>query len=302
MKFCSFDIEIAQETPEGERDWKQYRPLGISCAATIRTGDARPKLWSNRVDMEFGPRMTREQCQDLVEYLVWADSTGYILLTWNGLGFDFDILAEESGMVEECKELALNHVDMMFHFFCLKGFAVGLDAACKGMGLEGKPEGMMGALAPKMWAEGKYQEVLDYVAGDVTQPLTLAELCERRRGLTWITKSGNFGNVAFDHWLTVKEALELPEPDTSWMDDPWPRSKFYGWTGLAVEQEAAPPLQEVKRTLDIAAEAIKILPMEKWPQWVVYLFEALDIGDEQFEAVLIQVQGALFDRVREGRW
>ena len=27
----------------------------------------------------------------------------------------------------------------------------------------------------------------------------------------------------------VSEALELPEPDTSWLPVPWPRSKFSGW-------------------------------------------------------------------------
>ena len=30
-------------------------------------------------------------------------------------------LAEESGMVDECRHLALGHVDMMFHVFCELG-------------------------------------------------------------------------------------------------------------------------------------------------------------------------------------
>lgn len=302
MKFCSFDIEIAQEIPEGERDWKQYRPLGISCAATICTGDLRPMLWyDGQYTGEYGPRMTREACQELVWYLSARKKVGYIPLTWNGLGFDFDILAEESGMVEKCKELALNHVDMMFHFFCLKGFPVSLDAACKGMGLEGKPKGMTGALAPKMWAEGKHQEVLDYVASDVTQPLALAELCQRRRGLTWITRSGNFGNAAFDRWLIVKEALKLPEPDTSWMDDPWPRSKFYGWMGgLAVEQQVAPSLYEVQQTIDAAVKAVKTLPKNAWSHWLLYLLESLDTGNDVFTNILLDILVEIQPRLEEG--
>ena len=32
-----------------------------------------------------------------------------------------------------------------------------------------------------------------------------------------------------DGWLTVDQAEKLPEPDTSWMADPWPRSKFTDW-------------------------------------------------------------------------
>lgn len=30
-------------------------------------------------------------------------------------------------------------------------------------------------------------------------------------------------------WLSVREALELPEPDTSWMDKPIPRKNFAAW-------------------------------------------------------------------------
>ena len=30
-------------------------------------------------------------------------------------------------------------------------------------------------------------------------------------------------------WLTVREALRLPEPDTSWMSNPIPRRQFTQW-------------------------------------------------------------------------
>jgi hypothetical protein len=147
------------------------------------------------------------------------------------LSFDFDILAEESGMHEECKALALDHIDMMFHFFVGKGFPLGLDAASKGMGLPGKPEGMDGAIAPELWAEGQYHRVLDYVSWDVKNTLGVAEAVDESGCLDWIARSGRPNSWVCDQWLTVKEALALPEPDTSWMTDPWPRSKFYEWTG-----------------------------------------------------------------------
>lgn len=236
MKFCSFDLEIAKELPDGERDWKRHSPLGISCAATLCSGDERPTLWFDGQYSDgahFGPQMTPEQCQELVGYLLTLMKDGYIPLTWNGTSFDFAVLAEESGLVDECKELALNHVDMMLQFHCIKGFPVSLDAACKGMGLEGKPEGMDGSLAPKMWADGQYQEVLDYVGGDVVQPLQLAELVERRGWLTWYTKKGTAANALIPSWLTVRESLELPLPDTGWMDTPIPRERFTEWITAA---------------------------------------------------------------------
>ncbi|MEE9365480.1 MAG: hypothetical protein V3W44_02240 [Dehalococcoidales bacterium] len=232
MKSTSFDIEIARMIPEGAKDWDKYRPLGISCAATVASDDLSPTLWFDGQysgGVHHGPKMTRGGCKELVWYLEGQSECGYTPLTWNGCGFDFKILAEESGLVNECKKLARDHVDMMLHIFALKGFPIGLDAACKGMGLPGKPEGMHGGLAPEMWAKGRYKECLDYVSGDVEQPLELARLVEERHALRWVTRKGALASVPIDRWLTVREALKLPEPNTGWMDDPWPRSKFTAW-------------------------------------------------------------------------
>ena len=48
----------------------------------------------------------------------------------------------------ECKRLAAEHVDMIFHVVGRLGYGAGLDAAARGTGLAGKPEGMSGDLAP----------------------------------------------------------------------------------------------------------------------------------------------------------
>ena len=93
-------------------------------------------------------RMGRQEAAELVQYLATQVENGYTIATWNGLGFDFDILAEESGMLVECRMLAIGHVDMIFHVLCELGYGVGLDAAAKGMRLAGKSKGMSGELAP----------------------------------------------------------------------------------------------------------------------------------------------------------
>ncbi len=231
-KYLAFDIEIAQELPEGEQDWKAHRPLGITCAATLAGDTNELVLWHSLTGDHPADRMSRPDITRLVDYLTVQASNGYTILTWNGLGFDFDILAEESGMFAECKRLAfeMDHVDMMFHVFCKLGYPVGLDRAAKGMGLAGKIEGMNGALAPRLWAEGKHQHVLDYVAQDVRTTLELAHTSNHRGYLRWITRRGSGKKMPLPSgWLTVREALALPEPDTSWMSNPWPRSKFTGW-------------------------------------------------------------------------
>jgi len=121
-------------------------------------------------------------------------------------------------------------VDMMFHAFCSLGYPIALDKAAQGMGLPGKPPGMSGAKAPQLWAQGRFQEVLDYVAQDVRTALQLAETCEQRGKLQWITRRGTTGTMPLANgWLTVREALRLPEPDTSWMSTPMSRSGFTAW-------------------------------------------------------------------------
>ncbi len=229
-KFIAFDIETAKILPDFVDDLMTHRPLGISCAAARAEDELMAQLFHS-VDADGRPasQMSQDDLARLVDYLLEKTEAGYTVVTHNGLGFDFDILAEESGRLEDCKKLAVGHVDMMFQVFCVKGFAVGLDAAAKSMGLS-KMEGVDGSLAPQMWKDGQYQQVLDYVAQDCDVTMKIARACDRNRAFRWLTKRGKISDFAMPNgWLSVKAALELPLPDTSWMDDPWPRSKFTGW-------------------------------------------------------------------------
>ena len=229
-KYVSFDIEISKEFPVGVTDWKSCRPLGITCAATATT-DGEVSYWYEQLgDGKVVDQMGKAELARLVEYLAQLEKRAFTIVTWNGLGFDFDVLAEESGMAKECKRMALNHVDIMFQFFCIKGFPLSLDKAAKGMGLPGKPVGMDGAMAPILWKEGRYKEVLNYVLQDVNMTLQLALLINRERHIRWVSNRGHKQKASFPDGLKpVSVSMELPCPDTSWMSDPWPRSKFFEW-------------------------------------------------------------------------
>jgi hypothetical protein len=230
LKLIAFDIEIAQSLPDGVEDWSHHRPLGISCAATVISGEPAVRWYGKKSAGEYGDRMNPAEAQELVKYLQSQVEGGGAILTWNGLGFDFDILAEESGMVQECSELARGHIDMMFHVFCLKGYPLGLDKAAKGMGLSGKTPGITGDMAPKMWQAGKYEQVLEYVQQDVQSLIDLWFAVDGLRQLKWISNKGYPQRLPLPNgWVTVEKAQKLPLPDTSWMSNPWPRSKFSGW-------------------------------------------------------------------------
>ena len=230
-RYIAFDIETTK-VMEDASDWRESRPLGISCAATLPIDD-QPRLWHGGTDRTRpADQMSREEAAALVEYLTAQVAQGYTLLTWNGIGFDLDVLAEESQMLDNCRQLAANHVNMMFHVVCRLGYGVSLDAAARGMGLAGKPEGMTGAVAPVLWARGEREKVLAYVGQDTRTTLELALKCESVGAFRWIARSGKVRRMMLpDGWLTAGEALELPLPNTSWMSEPWPRERFTGWMG-----------------------------------------------------------------------
>lgn len=232
-RYLAFDLEIAKDVPGNFDCWPKHRPLGISCAATLLDGDAKPMLWYGLGgDDQPAPRMLPAEVARLVDYLLEQVAAGATLLTWNGLGFDLDVLAEESDRLEDCRRLAGKHVDMMFDVVCRLGYPLALDKVAKAMGLRGKPDGMTGDLAPRLWAEGRYQEVLDYVAQDVVTTLELAHEAEKRGVVSWTARSGKPMRLPLGRgWKNVEEACKSPEPDVSWMSTPLRRSKFTGWLG-----------------------------------------------------------------------
>lgn len=231
-KYLAFDIETA-ELPDWGHNRSRRRPVGITCAATLASDEPAPRLWyAKSDDGRPADRMQQADAKQLVDYLEFKAAEGYAPLTWNGLDFDFQVLAEESGALAQCRRIAWGHVDMMFHVFCALGFRVSLAKAAQGMGIPGKPEGMSGIMAPGLWAEGRRQEVLDYVGQDVRIPLELAETCSQRGAFCWITSNGRLKSMPLPQgWLRVHEALALPEPDTSWMASPSSRSEFTAWLG-----------------------------------------------------------------------
>ena len=234
MKFLAFDIEIANLIPEGVTDWSTLHPLGIACAATWASDEDKPMVWCGlgQHNLSIAPCMDFDCLNALVDELRTYVRLGYRIVTVNGAGFDFRELSESSLCYDRCKDLARNHTDMFFDVFCRLGYSPGLDAMSKGMGLPGKMQGVDGALAPELWQRGEYGKVLSYVAQDAKQTLDLAMAVETAGELRWTSKSGRANSVQIDKWLTVAEAMALPEPDNSWMVEPWQRSKFVSWLGF----------------------------------------------------------------------
>jgi len=228
-RYLAFDIETAKVLPEGVSDLLAHRPLGICCAAAFGSDSGEQFTWhGKRDDGSAAPRMTQSDARVLVDDLSRLQADGYTLVTWNGLSFDFNILGEEANAQRRCAQLALDHVDMMFHFVCSQGHFLSLQKAAEGMQLPGKLSGVTGAQAPRMWAGVQHEEVLAYNVQDVRVTAELATACDRAQELRWITQRGRTSAMPLPNgWLTVREARLLPEPDTSWMTNPPVRDSFF---------------------------------------------------------------------------
>lgn len=236
VNYVAFDIEIATDIPEDCEDWDSLGPLGITCAAALDS-DGGLETWAGKPrgsrapPGSYAPKMSKGECALLARHLARRMEQGYVPLTINGLGFDLRQLARESAEYALCAQLALSQVDIFFAMFCEKGFGVGMQAMAEGMGLAGKPEGMDGSQAPGLWRAGQFDKVLDYVRQDVRVTAQIYEAITRTGRLEWTSKKGRRNRWDCGPVIrTVREALQLPEPDTSWMDAPWPRERFYGWT------------------------------------------------------------------------
>ena len=226
MKYVLFDLET--ELMDGSLDLDRHVPA-ITIGATL-TGEGDLKLWYERDagEQATGGALGQEVAQSLLRYLQDRVQEGYTAVTWNGAGFDFRVLAHASGRSDACVDLAWQHVDAMFWLHCNKGFSVGLDSAARAVGAS-KTAGITGADAPRLWAEGAYEEVKQYVAQDVRALEAVYQEATRVRALRWINTRGRVSS-ADGRLCSVREAYGLPAPDTSWMRRaPWTREKFVGW-------------------------------------------------------------------------
>jgi hypothetical protein len=244
MSYLAFDMEIAKPVPDGA-DLLAHRP-GIACAALAREGEPQALVM-------FDPDETPDLFNPATKTMAQAGATGVLLaleeavrrgdtiVTWNGAGFDFRLLADETGRHADCARLALGSLDMMFQVLCDRGHPLALDSALRGAGLPSKVDRVTlrngevvhidGADAPRYWQAGEYAAVMEYCAADAERTLALAVSCQRSRRLSWISQKGRANDMYLrSGWLTVEQCLALPLPDTSWMTRPMSRGDVLAWT------------------------------------------------------------------------
>ena len=226
-QFVGLDIETVKPFPEGA-DWRDHRPLGVACIALWRgIGEVFASYDQND---QIADKMTVGDIQDAIERIRELEKEGHTVVTWNGIGFDFPVLAEESDLPEVVEAMALRSVDMMFYLHCVKGHPLSLKAAAEGMGTSPKMDGMDGRKALEYWGDGLRDVVLSYCGMDALATWDLARQTDSMGRLDWVSRSGRNQRLEIPGgWLSVRDAMALDLPDTSWMANPIPREHYTGW-------------------------------------------------------------------------
>ena len=255
-----FDLEIARPFPED--GWNRESSLGISCAATYSLDPNDIRVYHPKLNGEsYADEMNPESVRAMIDELVQMSQDKYIV-TWNGMGFDFLVLAIESKDFKykrKAANLALTSIDPFFNMFCDRGFGIGLQKMSEAVGVRGKLEGMHGSLAPYMWTGNptgvdpdamlevehfmadagsmEAQEIcLDYVKQDARATYDVYQGILDARNVFWRTAKGTMSRKPWTPRLrgnrlyTCEESLKTREPNTSWMDNPRTRSDVMGWT------------------------------------------------------------------------
>lgn len=228
QKWASFELRTNQrftpapEPPEGAAQ--------LLCATIAINDDDRIESFNFNAD-GIDDTMDPATCIGMLQILQRLLETGYTLVSWNGLGHDLPSLAHSTEKYEACREIALAHHDLMFQFHCYAGFPVSLRNAAQGMQVPLGEHRQQQIEAADLWPDvAMRREVVEQTAQDARTTIKLARSCQERAMLSWITAKGARRRMPFPHGLlAVQDAMWLPEPDTSWMDNPIPRSEFYHW-------------------------------------------------------------------------
>lgn len=233
MEIISFDIETSDVFDlKPNEDLEMYAPFHVAVAGVVHLTGANSTWLSIGADGAPLKNMTPQTAVELLRELRRLQEAGHILCAWNGASFDLKWLAYAAHDEKLASQIALDLYDPMLQFFNLTGYPVGLDAVARGMRLAEVK--MMGSEeAPKLWSEGKHDRVIDYVCSDARITNAIAEKIHLTGSVSWITKKGTTKSERIGKLKRVREILNEPEPDQSWMDTPIPREKFVKWISTA---------------------------------------------------------------------
>lgn len=192
----------------------------LPCAIILVSLDGELKTYFSTV---YGTPLSEMEPDDLNAALDDVQAlldTGNTLITWDGMRRDFPLLAAHDKV--RVSEIAVRHHSLAFDLFCRKGFPIAMDTICRSMNVEffnDTPD----------WHTNP-DDAIDTARAFLRSLLNLWDAVEVNGNVVqWLAKSGKAMTLNLGYWRSVAEAVELPQPDVTWMDKPMPRSDFLKW-------------------------------------------------------------------------
>lgn len=203
------------------------------------TGEISPEL--QVFHSGVGNPMERQAVGALVDLLLDIHQSGHKIVTWNGTGFDFRLLAHESGRFADCAKLAREHYDLMLAVVGMRGHWLAVEKALNGADIsvalpsvqlrDGTVvDSVTKAHVPNLWQSGESMAVFKYTDDILTKVLLLAHHVLLSGKIGWIANSGRWNSVRLDRLLTVNECYGLPPVTTAWATSPKTVDSLAGWT------------------------------------------------------------------------
>lgn len=221
MKWTVFDFEFNQLLPQ-IGPWPH--DLHIICASVLSTGEKDPQVWYE----SSGHHLSAQTLEAFVDQLLNFYTSGHRLVTWGGSATDWRMLYKECpSRAKTIKLLALDSIDVPMCSCIAIGTMMGLNAACKALGLALK-EDSASSDVPSLWLSGTEgrQKVLQHVSNDATATMLVVSKAYENKYLQWITQKNTLKSWSFSDFLTVKECLARELPSVPWTIGPTQNAKL----------------------------------------------------------------------------
>ena len=232
-KLAAFEIRTNQRLEPTKNP--TYEECKILCAAiSISKDDATEEsftFYDPDPEGAISDALSPPTCQDLAQALRRLRSSDFTLVSWNGLGHDLNALAHCTEQYDLCRQLALEHHDVMFQVHCAAGFPVSLRAAALAMRIPLGEYREQQVDSAGLWEYPPMRpRLLQEAAADARTTLQVAQRIDSDGEFIWITQRGRKRSMRMRcGTIPVRQALNIPEPRTDWMDAPIPRAEFYQW-------------------------------------------------------------------------
>jgi hypothetical protein len=190
----AFDVELDRLVPES---WTEESAIPkITCAA-IFSEEKGTRLYytkfnKNNNAAHLSVDDAAKLCDDLYAHL----KRGALIISWGGTAVDFRALYHcldgDQERQRKCALVTKGHIDIPIASSTDIGMMMGLDAAARGTG-QGKKSNAISINAPRLWSEGKQNEVLEHVKLDAMLTLRVYNSMMQSipPSLTWHTRTGN---------------------------------------------------------------------------------------------------------------